>query len=309
MSATPTDPLLVVVANTTIGERLGAALGGLAGCEVRSVVGAGAAVEALRSDRYAAVIATVTPDGIDALALIHAMRASGDETAVVVLGERPTAESEEAVYDAGGDGYRVAAQTSPACLLAAALRAAETRALDRENRRLRSAEERRLRDERDDADRLLSDQRALIGELEGLPEPSAAGAAVSAASRDESLAERYESLLRAYVVMGVGSLADDIGRLAERLVAERWGGPRVMELHLQVVGRLVEGVGSRGGRHVLARADLLALEVMVHLAEAYRRSYVAAGADAALRDPGRGAEPESEEARRRLAPWVDRFAA
>ena len=48
-----------------------------------------------------------------------------------------------------------------------------------------------------------------------------------------------------------------------------------MQLHLHVLEELVRGLGSRSTRHVMTRADLLALEVMVHLAECYRRRYQA----------------------------------
>jgi len=46
-----------------------------------------------------------------------------------------------------------------------------------------------------------------------------------------------------------------------------------MNLHLHVLEELVRGLGSRSTRHVMTRADLLALEVMVHLAEGYRQRY------------------------------------
>ena len=36
---------------------------------------------------------------------------------------------------------------------------------------------------------------------------------------------------------------------------------------------LVHGLGSRSTRHVMTRADLLSLELMMHLAEGYRRRY------------------------------------
>jgi hypothetical protein len=47
-----------------------------------------------------------------------------------------------------------------------------------------------------------------------------------------------------------------------------------MLLHLKVLEELIHGLGSRSARHVMSRADLLVLEVMVHLAEGYRSRYL-----------------------------------
>ncbi|MCX7428226.1 MAG: hypothetical protein NTW96_21685 [Planctomycetia bacterium] len=36
---------------------------------------------------------------------------------------------------------------------------------------------------------------------------------------------------------------------------------------------MVQGLGVRSTRHVMTRADLLVLEIMIHLAEGYRSRY------------------------------------
>jgi hypothetical protein len=46
-----------------------------------------------------------------------------------------------------------------------------------------------------------------------------------------------------------------------------------MQLHVQVLEQLVQGLGNRSARHVMSRADLLVLEVMGHLADGYRQRY------------------------------------
>ena len=48
---------------------------------------------------------------------------------------------------------------------------------------------------------------------------------------------------------------------------------QTMLLHLEVLEQLIHGLGNRSARHVMSRADLLVLEVMVHLAEGYRTRY------------------------------------
>ncbi len=42
---------------------------------------------------------------------------------------------------------------------------------------------------------------------------------------------------------------------------------------IKTQSELIRGLGTRSARHVVTRADLLALEVMVHLCEGYRERY------------------------------------
>jgi hypothetical protein len=58
--------------------------------------------------------------------------------------------------------------------------------------------------------------------------------------------------------------------LSELLVTSGITPQQTMFLHLQVLEELVRGLGSRSARHVMTRADLLVLEIMIHLAEGYR---------------------------------------
>jgi len=82
----------------------------------------------------------------------------------------------------------------------------------------------------------------------------------------------YHELLRTYVIMGSGSLGTEIAQLAH-LLAEVGLSPRdTLSLHLERVEGLVRGLGNRSTRHVMARADLLALELIIHLGECYQHS-------------------------------------
>ena len=45
---------------------------------------------------------------------------------------------------------------------------------------------------------------------------------------------------------------------------------RALALHLGALAELVRGLGNRSVRHVMIRADLLGLEVLMHMAEGYR---------------------------------------
>ena len=93
-------------------------------------------------------------------------------------------------------------------------------------------------------------------------------------SLSEHLAEHYRELLRAYVIMGSGNLATEMERLAETLTRAAVTPQQAMLLHLQVLEDMISGLGSRSARHVMNRADMLVLEVMIHLAEEYRTRYL-----------------------------------
>jgi hypothetical protein len=151
--------------------------------------------------------------------------------------------------------------------------------------RLASADRRRLVRERDEADYLLAQQRRILSALEQFAGPEHDGSAretsphgagqvghVDRVRLPTEFDDYYQELLRTYVIMGSGNLAVEIDKLAG-LLAQAGLAPReVLDLHLERVERLVRGLGNRSTRHVMARADLLALELLVHLGECYRRS-------------------------------------
>jgi hypothetical protein len=150
--------------------------------------------------------------------------------------------------------------------------------LVRENRRFHETEQNRLRREHDEARRLLGQQRALAEPSEaGADGPGAdldrlpAGAPQPPVSLPPELPAHYRELLRIYVIMGSGNLAAELQRLADLLVATGLTAQQTLQLHLDVAEELVRGLGARSSRHVMTRADLLILEVMMCMAEGYRR--------------------------------------
>jgi hypothetical protein len=75
--------------------------------------------------------------------------------------------------------------------------------------------------------------------------------------------------------MGSGSLGSEIAQLAS-VLAEVGLSPRdTLSLHLEQVEHLVSGLGNRSSRHVMSRADLLALELVIHIGECYQQAVVA----------------------------------
>ncbi|TWT73454.1 hypothetical protein Pla123a_37890 [Posidoniimonas polymericola] len=250
-------------------------------------VGATSALSRLREEAFDAVIVLDDPETLDGVGFIEAMRGGGHDEAAIVLGSRePTACTAEA-YASGADAYCCIRQTTPRVLLCELRSAIRRCELERQNRRLHQAERQRLSIEHQEAERLLAEQRGLLVELNSLRnqqdglqerpgyggEPSSPFPRPAASDLPEALVANYRDVLRAYVIMGVGNLTVEMAKLAELLAAAGVSAHRAVQLHLDVLEKLVRGLGSRSTRHVMNRADLLVLELMIHLADGYRRRY------------------------------------
>lgn len=253
--------------------------------ELEEVVGATAGLARLREQSFDAVLVSHEPGRLDALHLVEGLRAGGAEEPVVVLGAQSEQELAPLCYETGADAYVCVNTATTRALIWVVARAIERQRLLRENRRLQQLDRQRLVHEHQEVDRLLAQQRALLADFEELvaapatPAPVAAAhtprvADADAAELPESLVNHYRELLRAHVIMGSGNLGAEMSLLAELLASARIGAQQTMLLHLQVLEELIRGLGTRSARHVMTRADLLVVEVLVHLAENYRRRYL-----------------------------------
>ena len=207
------------------------------------------------------------------------------DQAIIVLGMQSEQEMTALCYEVGGDGYICINTATTRALIWTVSRAIERHGLIAENRRYRQADQHRLQQEHREVDRLLDQQRVLIADLEEIRQgdqpPSTSDQAScqestsghlaseldAAASLPEQLVLHYRELLRTYVIMGSGSLADEMKILADLLAGAGVTAQQTMLLHLKVLEELIRGLGNRSARHVMNRADLLIVEVMVHLAE------------------------------------------
>jgi hypothetical protein len=189
------------------------------------------------------------------------------------------AEHEMAVlcYEVGADGYVCIDTCTTRNLIWIVARAVRQHQLAYENHRFHQAEQTRLQREQDEARRLLEEQRAAVEEFRPGPLRKHGHGALSATEPQVTLPceliAHYRELLRIYVIMGSGNLADELRRLACLLVTAGITARQTARLHLEVVEEMIQGLGARSSRHVMTRADLLILEVMMHLGEGYRRSY------------------------------------
>lgn len=226
-------------------------------------VGSVAGLSRLRDEIFDAVIISHAPGEMEATALIEGCRGSGCEEPIIVLGQESEQELAIPCYTAGAEAYICAHTATTMGLLWVIGRAVRNHQLVRENRRLQIADQKRLQLEQEEATQLLREQRELLG----LSEEDAENAI------PETLMEHYAELLRTYIIMGAGTLGEELKHLADLLASARMGAKRTMQLHLTVLESLILGLGSRSSRHAMTRADLLLVEVLVYLTEEYRKRY------------------------------------
>jgi hypothetical protein len=239
-----------------------------------------------------------------ALALLRAIRASGCDDPIVLVTPGIPDNAWDLIYDKNCELLVTPSQWESVALVPVIKHAVSRVELLRENHRLSISNHRRLVRERDEAEHLLRQQRQIVQELEDLARtafpqalhehheqktPSDALETPESSTADlgnddlfakaqsprfhvpEEINDYYDELLRTYVIMGSGSLGPEIAKLAELLSVASLSPRETLELHLERVESLVRGLGNRSTRHVMARADLLALELMIHLGECYQK--------------------------------------
>jgi DNA-binding NarL/FixJ family response regulator len=296
--------VLYVTSPSRTGAWLAEAFANDSASEVRleEAQGAAAGLERLRERTFDAVLVSHEPPQLDGLALVDGLRSGGAEEPLVILGQPSEQELAAQCFEIGADAYICAHSATTRSVLWIVARATERHHLLRENRRLRQAQQHRLQQEHREAQQLLDGQRGVAGDAPG-SDPACASDALAAAcaaasgwSRDgaepcasDALRSHYREILRAHVMMGSGNLSPELAKLAEMLAGDEVAAPRTVRLHVEVLEELVAGLGNRSSRHVMTRADLLLVEVLVQLAECYRRrtasSPVAIGQGAAGETP------------------------
>lgn len=269
--------------------------------ELDEALGSVAGLARLRDETFDAVLVSHEPGELDAMDLIEGYRAGGADEPIVVLGTQSEQEMAALCYEVGADAYVCVNTTTTRNLIWVVARAVQRCQLIRENRRLNQAERQRLQREHDEAQRLLGQQWALVHDLPSSGEADRAGGSPSAsgsrhadqpqhegapppstecpptvpapANLPGELVRHYRELLRTYVIMGSGNLGCELRQLAELLATAGVSARQTMQLHVHVLAELIRGLGNRSTRHVMTRADLLVLEILIHLAESYRVRY------------------------------------
>jgi DNA-binding NarL/FixJ family response regulator len=243
----------------------------------------------LVSDRlHSASLDAPTESQFNVLSLVRAIRASGCDDPIVLITTHVDEDRWARLCECECEILITSNLWESIAIIPVIKRAFTRVGLLRDNHRMEIADHRRLVRDRDEADSLLTQQRQIIRELEALAqgavqmnEPEQATSSSQNSPNDQlsrtpfplpdEINDYYQELLRTYVIMGSGSLGNEITKLAELISAAGLSPRETLQLHLERLETLVRGLGSRSTRHVMARADLLALELMMHLGECYQR--------------------------------------
>jgi CheY-like chemotaxis protein len=215
-------------------------------------LGSAAGMAQLREQVYDAVLVSHEPDLLDALQFVDGLRAGGGDEPVLIFGSAPHEELDALCYEVGADGYVREGATSTRTLLWLLSRAIERCGLLRENRRLSQAERHRQRLEQQEAERLLQEQSALAA-----LDPASAG------QLPDDVARHYRELLKAHVMMSSGNLASELELLAGWLRDQGCSAGQAVQLHVDTLDQLIRRLGSRSARHVMNRANLLLIELLL----------------------------------------------
>lgn len=248
-------------------------------CDVllEKALGMGDGLARLRHDVFDAVLLDHSPGELDALDMVDGLRTGFPDQTLVILGAQSEQEMAALAYEVGADAYVCVNTATTRALIWTVARAMERHAVSAENRRLLQAEQHRLQQEQQEVERLLAQQRTIIAGLEALRgDPGDLPPPLDAPGLDvpPPLVSHYRELLRTYVIMGAGNLSAEMASLAELLASAGLSAQHTMVLHLRALEELIRGLGNRSARHVLNRADLLIVEVLMHLTERYRSRYI-----------------------------------
>ncbi|MCA9263035.1 MAG: response regulator transcription factor [Planctomycetales bacterium] len=215
----------------------------------------------LRDEFFDTVLVEHVPEAMDALDFLDAIRAgSNDQQPILVMGSIPAADMTSYCYESGADGYVCLSTTTARDLIWQIARAAERSRLLTENQRLRRVKENQRNLERDEAERLIRQERSLLGDHRTTCQPTEKEVW-------QELLGPYRELLQAYVIMGSGNLAHEIERVLHAILAAQLSARQVLGLHLDAVESIISDLGSRSTRHILNRAHLLAVEMLMRYCE------------------------------------------
>ncbi len=248
------------------------------------------ALSLLRDDGYDCLLLAVNSESRkDQLELLNAIRVSGCQDPVILVLSAPDDQVVLAAYEKQAEVLVSAVVWESPALLVSIQHAIVVHQLGAENHRLQVENHRRLIREQNEAERLLIQQRSMVEEMQILayPEEIKDTESASLLAHDQKIDESepamdsfqipeevkdyYHELLRTYVIMGSGSLKEEILQITELLAVANLTSRQVLEFHIECVESIVKGLGNRSSRHVMARADLLALEMMIHLGECYQQ--------------------------------------
>lgn len=224
---------------------------------VLAVDGREAGIRALREAAFDAVLVHHAPPQLDALETVDGLLTGGVSSPILVLGAATAEEMLIPSLEAGADDYACADVTSVRNLLAMIHRAARQYKYRQSYEKLKQEKHHRIRREQDQAMQNLHEERRLMAEL--------AGQEHCACDVPPEVRQRYMQMLQTFVMMGSGSLSEEIRTFCRLL---RVGGISVAQLamtHSRVMEEMVQNLGAKSCRHIIHRGELLRLTVILEM--------------------------------------------
>lgn len=222
-----------------------------------AVDGREAGMRVLREAAFDAVMVYHAPPRSDALATVEGLLTGGVCSPILVLGAAPAEEMLIPCLEAGADDYACADITSVRNLLAMIDRAVRQYKYRQSYEKLKQEKQHRVRREQDQAMQNLREERRLITEL--------AGEQQCTAYIPPEVRNRYVQLLQTFVMMGSGSLSDEIRTFCRLLRAGGISAAQLAMMHSHVMEEMVENLGAKSCRHIIHRGELLRLTVLLEL--------------------------------------------
>lgn len=233
---------------------------------IRALATASAALQHLADEAFDCIlVVNVTGEpqrgGVDAGSFCSAVRAAGNMDALLVLTNSASDVLWQVACETEAEVCVGAGSWDLRTLLMLIDRAVRLRSMTRDAQRKTWADSQRLDRERGDCTDLLRQQRQL------LLDTSAEQFVGVESMLPPELPQIYREVLRAYVMTATLSCAPEIKKLAQTFALAHLTPRQVLQLHLDQVELLVKGIGQRSARHIMDRANVLCLEVMVLLCE------------------------------------------
>ncbi|MEZ6047690.1 MAG: hypothetical protein R3C11_19345 [Planctomycetaceae bacterium] len=219
--------------------------------------------------------------------LLRSIRLSGNSDPVLLLVEQMPAQTLASCYEADIEFLHTSLFWDSPALVFALERARLRHRMQEEHLAWGRERKQKLIQEKKESERILEQQRNMLSDLKSLARsdiladeltdpsfsrqlevhPSQSRALSGTSTIVTELTRYYAALLKSYVVMGTGSLNEEIKEVAFQIEMSGLSIRETMALHLEQVEALMTGLGNRSSRHIMSRADLLILELMMHLAE------------------------------------------
>jgi DNA-binding NarL/FixJ family response regulator len=224
-------------------------------------------LEQLREQAYDVVVIDRDASDRPAADLLSAIQAGTDEhQAVLILADGEDRGEATNYLLAGASGYLGLRHTTTRELVWQLHAAAEQSQLQRDHRRMQTWQSRADQLQQQEVLGLLQEQITRFTWAARREDPRYPGTRTSRETPHD-WPQTCRELLQAYLVMGQGHLADEVGRLADRLHDKSESLPSLLLAFAQAMHDLVQDRGTRSARHVVHRGNLLLFDLVLAWAD------------------------------------------